>query len=320
MGRPIDDVAQRVDTELLAFIATERKALEPEAVPLLDELESLIGSGGKRLRPRFAYWGYRTAGGGADRPEIMQIGAALELLHTMAMIQDDVMDRSATRRNRPSVHERIGASGAILAGMLGFVLADRLFGTHSAAVNERYHQLRTHAIAGQYLDVESARHGGADEATALRIAELKSGAYTVADPLAIGALLAGAGKKLVASLEAFGRPIGIAFQVRDDVLGTFGDPASTGKDADGDIREGKQTVLLAKAYAKATDTQRAMLDTKEPDAVREVMVAAGALEEANTLIAKLTEQAHEALLAARIDDDARAALIALADEATDRHA
>jgi geranylgeranyl diphosphate synthase type I len=307
MGRPIDDVAQRVDTELLAFIATERKALEPEAVPLLDELESLIGSGGKRLRPRFAYWGYRTAGGGADRPEIMQIGAALELLHTMAMIQDDVMDRSATRRNRPSVHERIGASGAILAGMLGFVLADRLFGTHSAAVNERYHQLRTHAIAGQYLDVESARHGGA-------------GAYTVADPLAIGALLAGAGKKLVASLEAFGRPIGIAFQVRDDVLGTFGDPASTGKDADGDIREGKQTVLLAKAYAKATDTQRAMLDTKEPDAVREVMVAAGALEEANTLIAKLTEQAHEALLAARIDDDARAALIALADEATDRHA
>ncbi len=320
------DLATRVDTELIAFLASERDALEPEARPLLDELEGLIASGGKRLRPRFAYWGFRAAGG-PDSAEIVRIGAALELLHTMAMIHDDVMDRSATRRNRPSVHERIGPSGAILAGMLGFVLADRLFAlgqralAGSDAVTERYDRLRSRAIAGQYLDVAAAASGRADEETALRIASLKSGSYTVADPLAIGALLAGGDDATIAALETYGKPLGQAFQVRDDVLGTFGDAATTGKDIDGDIREGKQTVLLAKAYANATAAQIRILDARDdPDAIRGVMVTSGALDATNRLVADLTDTAIAALNEASIAGAAKEALLSLAGEATVRHA
>jgi geranylgeranyl diphosphate synthase type I len=334
MPKTKTDLALRVDAELLAFIASERDALEPEAQPLLDELESLIGSGGKRLRPRFAYWGFRAAGG-IDGTEILRVGAALEMLHTMAMITDDVMDRSAQRRNRATTASTFGPSAAILVGMLGFVLADRLFvlarealgGSPAAA--ERYDRLRTRAIAGQYLDLQSARLGHADEETTRRLASLKSGSYTVADPLAIGALLAGASDATVEALETFGQPLGEAFQIRDDVLGTFGDPAMTGKDGDGDIREGKQTVLLAKARANSSANQIEVLSAHvgdpsltaaDAERVREVIVATGALEDTNRLVDELTSRAIAALDDAPIAVEAQLALLALADEATTRHA
>lgn len=326
--------------------------LEPEARPLLDELESLILSGGKRLRPRFCYWGFRAAGG-VDNDDIIRIGAALELLHTMALIHDDVMDRASVRRNRASAFrvfgralgelsagtehrgdpQRFGASAAILCGMLGFVLADRLFRlarrslVGSAAAAERYDRLRTRAIAGQYLDVLTAHRGSADEATTRRVASLKSGSYSVGDPLAIGALLAGGSDAIVSSLEAFGHPLGEAFQIRDDILGTFGDPATTGKDTEGDIREGKQTLLLARARERANDAQLKVLDRHvgnpelrptDAESVREVIVATGALETANDLVRELCDAATSALEEAAIDDDVRAELLRLADEATSR--
>jgi geranylgeranyl diphosphate synthase, type I len=342
------DIAARVDAALEAFIESERPALDPEAQPLLDELESLIVSGGKRLRPRFCYWGFRAAGG-RDNAEIVRVGAALELLHTMAMIHDDVMDGATTRRNRASTSralaelatsvehrgdpKRFGGSAAILTGMLGFVFADRLFRIASAslggsaAASERYDRLRTRAIGGQYLDLLSAHRGHADEAIARRIASLKSGSYTVADPLAIGALLASAADHVVASLDAFGRPLGEAFQIRDDVLSTFGDATATGKDIDGDLREGKQTVLLAKARALADDEQHKILDTyvgdpdlegADADKVRDVIVATGAREATDDLVGTLVEEAKAALADASIDDDSRRALLQLADESTAR--
>jgi len=355
------DLTRRVDDALVAFISSERDALEPEAQPLLAELGSLIASGGKRLRPRFCYWGFRAAGGEHEGPreaEIVRVGAALELLHTMALIHDDVMDRSATRRNRASTAsvfgalaelsesrrgdpQRFGASAAILTGMLGFVLADRLFGLArtalagsrqgsrkgSDAAAERYDRLRTRAIAGQYLDLLSAHRGQADEATTRRVASLKSGSYSVADPLAIGALLAGGTDGTVAALEAYGRPLGEAFQIRDDVLSTFGDPSVTGKDADGDLREGKQTVLLAKARANADDGQRKVLaavgdpelTSEDADHIRSVIVETAALADTERLVAELTTAARDAIAGAAIDPRAREALLLLADEATTRH-
>jgi geranylgeranyl diphosphate synthase type I len=357
------DLTRRVDDALVAFISSERDALEPEAQPLLAELGSLIASGGKRLRPRFCYWGFRAAGGDAEGPresEIIRVGAALELLHTMALIHDDVMDRSTKRRNRASTAsvfgalaelsadserpehrgdpQRFGASAAILTGMLGFVLADRLFGLARVAISgsgggsgaaaERYDRLRTRAIAGQYLDLLSAHRGQADEATTRRVASLKSGSYSVADPLAIGALLAGGTDAVVAALEAYGQPLGEAFQIRDDVLSTFGDPSATGKDADGDLREGKQTVLLAKARTNADDEQRDVIEScvgdpdlthEDADRVRGVIVATGALADTERLVAELTTEAKRAIAEASIDARARDALLRLADEATTRH-
>ena len=347
---PIRDIARRVTDELLAYIEAERGALEPEAQPLLDELEALVASGGKRLRPRFCYWGHRAAGG-ADGSAIMRTGAALELLHTMALIHDDVMDRADVRRNRASTFraladiaarvehrgdpQRFGASAAILTGMLGFVLADRLFWTAgfdldvTRRAGDRYDRLRTRAIAGQYLDLLAAHRGRADEPTARRIATLKSGSYSVADPLAIGALLASDDVAVVALLDTYGIALGEAFQLRDDVLGTFGDPHTTGKDHDGDIREGKQTVLLAKARAGATQMQLRVLDQLVGDAelgpqdvqrVREIIVETGALDTTNQLIAELAEQAIAALDPSVIEPEALNALRALSEEATTRRA
>jgi len=333
-------LGQRFTDELLACIEAERTTLEPEAQPLLDELEAVISAGGKRLRPAFCYWGH-IAGGGDPSPAIMRVGAALELLHTFAMIHDDVMDSSPLRRSRVTTFralaelsagvphrgdpKRFGMSAAILAGLLGFVLADRLF--HSADFDalaleraaDRYDHMRTGAIAGQYLDLLAAYRGDADEATARRIGALKSGGYSVADPLAIGALLATGDEGIVRALENYGRPLGEAFQIRDDVLGVFGDPDVTGKDRDGDLREGKQTVLLAKAREAANAHERRLLDTHvgngdlTPDdaaRVRDVIVSTGALDATNALIAELSEQARDAL---RYDAIAPAAIVALSE-------
>lgn len=337
-------LSDRFTDELLAYIAAERETLEGEAQPLLDELEAVISAGGKRLRPAFCYWGHLAAGG-SDSTAIVRVGAALELLHTFAMIHDDVMDSSPFRRSRATTFhalaelsagvphrgdpKRFGMSAAILAGLLGFVLADRLF--HSADFDgpalqraaERYDRMRTGAIAGQYLDLLAAYRGNADEATTRRIGALKSGGYSVADPLAIGALLATDDLDLVRTLEAYGRPLGEAFQIRDDVLGVFGDPDVTGKDRDGDLREGKQTVLVALARKHATPHERRLLDQLigdadlEPDdaeRVRTIMTTSGALEATNALIDELSAVARSAVNG--IDGAARTALLALADAAT----
>jgi geranylgeranyl diphosphate synthase type I len=344
------DIARRIDEELIAFIEGERASLEPEAQPLLDELESLVTSGGKRLRPRFCYWGHRAAGG-KDSTEIVRVGAALELLHTMALIHDDVMDRANVRRNRASTFralaelsagvehrgdpKRFGASAAILTGLLGFVLADRLFSSadfpveRKIAAADRYDRLRTTAIAGQYLDLLAAHRGEADEATARRIGFLKSGSYSVADPLVIGALLARDDLEVLGALESFGLPLGEAFQMRDDVLGLFGDESETGKDRDSDVREGKQTVLLAKARARASGAQLRILDIvvgnadatpAEIDLVRDVVVETGALDETEKLVESLAHEARDAIESAPLGSDAVVALNDLAHQATVRRA
>jgi geranylgeranyl diphosphate synthase type I len=344
------DVAQRVTDELLGFIDNERDVLEPEAHPLLDELEALISAGGKRLRPRFCYWGHR-AGGGSDSSEIVRACAALELLHTFALVHDDVMDRSSSRRRRATTFralaqlaagvphrgdpERFGISAAILTGILGFVLADRLFHrtgfTHevTARATDRYDRMRMRAVGGQYLDLVAAHRGEADEATARRIGALKSGGYSVADPLAIGALLATDDPGVVDTLEGYGQPLGEAFQIRDDVLGVFGDPETTGKDRDGDLREGKQTVLLAKARSLATPAQRGALDelvglpgltAEQGDRLRDVIEATGALDRTNELISELADRATKSLANGSLEAGAERELRELAERATARHA
>lgn len=314
-----------MEAELGAFLLRQLPALHAGARPLLEEIERTIHAGGKRLRPVFCYWGH-LASGGEDSPAIFRAAAALELLHTFAIIHDDVMDRSTRRRGQPSSFvalgesarcvphrgdpERLGVSAAILAGDLSLVLADRLlaesgFGPHVLeAALARYDAMRMRAVAGEYLDLVAAHRGEIDERQAVEIAALKSGGYTVADPLVIGALLAGAAEPGVQTLERYGHPLGVAFQLRDDVLGVFGDPERTGKDRDGDLREGKQTVLLATARALGDDGTRALLDElvgkpgltgAEAERVRAIIRDTGALEATEDLIAGLALEASVAL-------------------------
>ena len=236
----LEMIRGRVERVLESFLVSRRDemaALTAEAADLVDEIRRLVAAGGKRIRPAFCYWGHRAAGG-TDGEPILRAAAALELFHTFALIHDDVMDESDTRRSVPSAHARFadararsagsadaaryGRSVAVLAGDLAAVLADDLLlgsgfpPDRLLPAHRRYIRMQTEVAAGQFLDVGGA--GSKDEATARRVASLKTGAYTVEGPLHIGALLAGGSPDVLSALSRFAEPLGRAFQHRDDVL------------------------------------------------------------------------------------------------------
>ncbi|GGW92727.1 geranylgeranyl pyrophosphate synthase [Streptomyces malachitofuscus] len=299
------------------------RAVDPVfAEELAGRLATLAERGGKRLRTAFAHCGWRAAGGSGDTTAVLRTGAALELLQACALVHDDVMDGSVQRRGAPALHvelarrhwaaamhgsaESFGTSAAVLAGDLALAWADDLLtetalGTpHGGRLHEEWRAMRTEMVAGQYLDLhaQAARSSGADEA--LIIATLKSALYTVARPLALGAALAGADEHVRDALRSAGRCAGLAFQLRDDLLGAFGDPALTGKPADDDLRTRKLTYLLAVAIRLADaagDRQAAAAlapdaEPKSEKAVRQVRSAlqrTGARDLVETKIKELTD-------------------------------
>jgi geranylgeranyl diphosphate synthase type I len=337
-------VTDSVDRALFDFLA-RRTGEPPDDVPLLDEIERVLRSGGKRLRPAFCVWGYR-AGGGTDDDSIARAAAGLELLHTFAIIHDDVMDRSPLRRGEPATYRllagtgglradagRFGESAAILVGDLAMALADELWwsagfdGERLAEAARIYHAMRAEVISGQYLDLlASARRRATPEETR-QISILKSGRYTVERPLQIGAALAGAPPETTAALRSFGAPLGEAFQLRDDLIGAFGDPSVTGKDVDGDLREGKQTLLVALARKRATGEQRAILDARlgvedftagDAETLRGILLETGARDQVLGVIEDLLAEARRALRSGHVPEEAMRALDALAADAAIR--
>jgi geranylgeranyl diphosphate synthase, type I len=275
--------------------------------------------------------------------------AAIELLHTFALLHDDVMDRSATRRGRPTAQVSLsdahraagrngdagwfGASAAVLAGDLVYVWADELLDRaplSPPALNRAravFTTLREEVIAGQHLDLLLAADPSADEARARHVALLKSARYTVTRPLLLGAALAppAAGVRVERPLTTYGDAVGLAFQLRDDILGLFGEPSTTGKSDLDDLHEGKRTVLMLRALRLADDAQRSMLqaalgdpdlDEAGADRVREVVVATGALA---SVEARLTADHARALEAIdEVPEPARSALVDLAQLAIRR--
>jgi geranylgeranyl diphosphate synthase, type I len=227
----IEVVRGPVDLELERFLGDRRAELagmDPSAVALVDELLRLLDAGGKRIRPALCFWAFRAVGGGQDDP-IVPACAALELLHTSALVHDDLMDRDAERRGVDATHVRFakaapagadrqafGTSAAVLVGDLALVLSERLlrtsgFGTgRLEAAMARFDRMRAEMAAGQFLDVS----GSGDRA---RVRALKTGSYTAEGPVMIGAALAGAGPEAEGPLQVFGRLVGEAFQLRDDV-------------------------------------------------------------------------------------------------------
>jgi geranylgeranyl diphosphate synthase, type I len=239
----LDHARLRVDPAIERFLAdrhTELAAMGSGAAVLVDELLRLIGAGGKRIRPALCLWAYRACGG-ANEPAIAKAAAALELLHTFALVHDDVMDRSDERRGVPASHVRFakdappgadpdayGTAVAILAGDLAAVLSEQLLRTCGAATEPlavalgRFDRMRVEMAAGQFLDLSR----GAASAARARVAALKTGSYTVEGPVLIGAALAAAGSSAEGSLRVYGRMIGEAFQLRDDVIDGDADPKS----------------------------------------------------------------------------------------------
>ncbi len=345
------DLRARIQHALGSFLAGQAAFLDdvtPELGPMSGALADFLLDGGKRLRPAFCYWGWRGAGG-ADTDAVVRAAAALELLHACALIHDDVMDGSDTRRGQPAVHRRFaalhrgsrwsgdpaafGASAAILLGDLCLIWADAMVNTAGlppAALQRAapvYDEMRVELMAGQYLDLLESVRGDASIGRALRVARYKTAKYTVERPLHFGATLAGAPAGVLAAYSAYGLPLGEAFQLRDDVLGVYGDPAATGKPAGDDLREGKRTALVAAAMEVATSAQATLvrerlgdphLDAAGVAALRDVITTTGALSRVESLIAGRTAEALAALDSAPLDGETRTALAELAASATDR--
>lgn len=325
----IGDLTEQIDDELARFL-TEKRDMLVEAGPMIDEIERLVRAGGKRLRPLFCYWGFRAAGG-SHEPAIVAAASSLELLHTFAIVHDDIMDRSTERRGLPTTFAEHGTDVALLVGDLALVLADAAlmesgFPAHVLAdAFGHYSRMRQEVIAGQFMDVVAARSPEMSVEEARRIAVLKSGRYSIQEPLVIGAALAGGDHD---ALSAFGEPLGEAFQLRDDLLGTFGDPAAVGKPVDSDIREGKRHVLYALALERLDDHERRTFvdlwgggDDLSPDQVTwlsQALVSCGARGATEALLDELRAEATSKLDDVGCDAQSRAALFELARRATER--
>jgi geranylgeranyl diphosphate synthase type I len=347
-----------VDDRVTDFLGRQAGRLEnlgPEVQPLL-ALTSRLLAGGKRLRPAFCIWGYVAAAGRDDQDldPVLTAAASLELLHASALVHDDVMDGSDTRRGAPAVHrqfealhtvdgrlgdpESFGRAAAILLGdlllMWSVEMLERaglpdptLPGALAIA-----HTMRTEVTCGQYLDVAAqSRPLGFDLEHALdaanRVVEYKSARYTVYRPAQLGATIGGGSSELLTALAGYGSPLGRAFQLRDDLLGVFGDPAVTGKPVGDDLREGKRTVLVAHTMAHTDAHGRALLvrclgdpdlDADGVAALQQVIVGSGAREAVESMIAAYGDEAVAALAAPSISAPGREALTALAAAAVNR--
>jgi geranylgeranyl diphosphate synthase type I len=331
VGRAAEQrVTALLDAEIDRWRIVDGALLAP-----LEALRALVLAGGKRLRPAFCHWAYLGAGGPADAELVVDVGAALELLHTFALVHDDVMDGSDRRRGAPAIHRefigrhearawrgearRFGEGAAILVGDFAFVYADLLMAGAPPEARAVFDELRVELCVGQYLDLVGTASGGRDPAAARRIEWYKSGKYTVERPLHLGAALAGRLDDLAPALSAFGLPLGEAFQLRDDLLGVFGDSEVTGKPVGDDLREGKLTPLVALASERADGPGRALLDRlgapdltdAEVDALRDLLASCGAVDEAERTIERLVEESMDALGRAPITPEARDALAAL---------
>ncbi|NUR07836.1 MAG: polyprenyl synthetase family protein [Nocardioidaceae bacterium] len=340
-----------IQAALDGYVDEQAARLEPlgeDAARLLQAARTAV-SGGKRFRAAFCWWGFQAVTAQVpDEPALLRAAAAHELLHASALVHDDVMDASDTRRGHPATHkafetrhreqgwrgdpEQYGAAAAILLGDLLLCWSDELLrrcGLDTDVVRralDRFDTTRSEVITGQFLDVSVQARGASDVEQAMRVLRYKSAKYSVERPLHVGASLAGGDDAVLDALSGFGLPLGEAFQLRDDLLGVFGDPAVTGKPAGDDLTEGKRTVLVALALEAAPGADAERLDSSlgrplsdtEVDALRRVIDDSGAHAEVERRIGVLTTQALTALDGVDVTPRARAVLRELAAAATQR--
>ncbi|MFB0833386.1 polyprenyl synthetase family protein [Arthrobacter halodurans] len=351
----VDAYTARVNADIARFLRAQEDvvgAISGRATELVLSIQGLV-RGGKRLRPQFAYWGFVGAGGDPDADVIVRAGAALELFQAAALIHDDVIDRSDTRRGQPSVHRRFeaihaargwhrdgrhfGEAAAILAGDLCLSYSEQLFGSIQPvppAARAVFDAMRTQVMAGQFLDVLEEAAGPSDGPSgaverARTVLRYKSAKYSTENPMLLGGALAGAAPDLLGAYSRFALPLGEAFQLRDDVLGVFGDPVETGKPSGDDLREGKRTELVAHALRLAAPDDRGFIERRlgaddltdaEVERMCEAMRGCGALEETEASIRDLSDRAFSALAELPVDGDVRRAVRALGVAAVTRRA
>lgn len=336
----LERLARRVDERLALLFDGEltRWSEVDQALRLpLEDLKDFALRGGKRLRPAFCYWAFVGAGGDPADLGVLDASAALELLHCFALIHDDVMDGSPLRRGEPAIHvkyrddhraedrfgesRRFGDGVAVLIGDLAFVYADQLMESANLTARSIFTELRLEVNFGQYLDVFGTSTRSTDPEFARRISIYKSGKYTVERPLLLGAALAENMEPFASALSTYGMALGEAFQLRDDLLGIFGESEITGKPVGEDIREGKPTLIYALAHRDASPAQRAIIegsfgvaDASEDAvlAVQEVFAETGAIRSVEARVDCLVEESISALRGSALAPEAALELERLA--------
>ena len=350
----IDQLRQGVNQALKSEVAHNClliSEIDDQLVPIANSLQSYL-SEGKRFRPLFALIGFLGANGELT-PQVYQAAASLEFLQASALIHDDLMDGSDTRRGKPAIHRhfenlhqtdamnglatQFGESAAVLLGDLALVWSDQMLNTsgistESLLAAHRIHdEMRVELMAGQYLDVREAGERTHSVERSLRIARYKSGKYSIERPLHMGAAIGNPSSYTALSpvLSAYGLPLGEAFQLRDDLLGVFGDPEVTGKPAGDDLREGKRTVLIAMTLENLSGDDRATLlaELGNPeltphhvDELRTIIRSSGAVEKVESLISQLMDSSLAAIDSPLVAEESRELLHLLAHAAVSRKA
>lgn len=352
---PIPAQVAQVLTDFGAAQQAQQRHIGPQVDAAASALADYI-AGGKRIRPLMVIAGFlatRDLLSPAHRMNpiptpVITAASALELIQAAALIHDDIIDASDTRRGKPALHRQFeaahqrqnftgdsaafGEAIAILAGDLALAWANQLFYEATASWEQMrsaaatWFAMQHEVVGGQMLDIAVEAQGVADVTAALTVARFKTAAYTIERPLHLGACFAGANETIIQALHTFGINLGIAFQLRDDLLGVFGDPATTGKPAGDDLREGKQTVLVAAALAKlpapaAKQLTAGLGKETDPQAIAELtklIASSGAIDFVEDLIASCTIKAQAALAELPLSEPARAMLTQLADQATQR--
>ena len=318
-------VNQALDSKITQYCATISE-IDDQLIPIANSLKDYL-SEGKRFRPLFSLIGFIGADGQLS-PNVYTAAAALEFLQASALIHDDLMDGSDTRRGKPAMHKQFGDAAAILIGDLALVWNEQTLhqsGMQSEALNNIHDIMRTELMAGQFLDVYEQTQKSYSVERSLKIARYKSGKYSIERPLHYGAALANP-KNLNTYLDIYseyGLPLGEAFQLRDDLLGVFGDPAETGKPAGDDLREGKRTALIAYAYDRGDSATKNLIDKKlgtdNIDGLAEAIENSGAPTHVEDLIEKLAEAALDAVERDEINNEAKALLIEMVGLVTKRN-
>lgn len=349
-----------LENELSNFFEYQREILSNitnEALPLLESIQKL-STGGKRLRALLAYWGWRGAGGAPDSPAIARAGAAIELFQSAALIHDDIIDRSETRRGAPAVHkwfeathrknswrtasDAYGTSSAILAGDLCLSWSEEMFSSvgeasrSGSAARKIFDLMRTEVMAGQYLDIlgEVIPSNGAEasQQRAEHVVRYKSAKYSCEHPLALGGALASGisyqeTSELIDAYRRFALPLGEGFQLRDDVLGVFGKPEETGKPAGDDLKEGKRTVLIALTQKLASQDDWEKLDralgnqeltSEDIVQLQQIITTSEALEEHESMILAKGSTVDQALEHIQVEPMVKQALAQIANKALHR--
>jgi len=342
----LEGFKKRIDRELVIYLddkIRENKKLDFFTANLTKQAKKIILSGGKRLRPAFMYWGY-AAGGGQDREKILQTSISIELLHNFLLMHDDIIDHGQKRHGVETLNakyakmgrvflnskdaEHFGNSMALIFGDMLSAMSNQVIFTSDfppdaivKALNQNQ-AIISQTVIGEIQDVYMDNCGKISESSILQMYRNKTAGYTIEGPLKLGAILAGANEKIFPILSAYALPLGMAYQIQDDILGIFGSEKKIGKEVGLDIQEGKKTLLLIKALELGNREQRTFLKEiigqknitpEELKKFQKIMLASGALSYAKKLAFDLLAEAKSLLAKTPIDVEAKDFLLSVAD-------